>query len=664
MSGLRSRIHGGREPPDLVICDAWLADDVRVGEADPQLGDVDVLGRWPSALDADAVVRLAEVVGLAPCWSALVCTPPVAQKLAERARLQPLDVEIARHLPHLQHVCHRPRLHLRVEEERLPVSRARRVPVRAVADLVSHPGDWEHRSLRSIHPARVLSRQVEDEWDLYENRVAVRLVDHLLEYLARRLEELRRIKEILDGSRDYSEEMRATSYRRARRIAALWAETLESKPEGELGRTMKRLELAQRSLQHLLDAPLYRAIPRRRSVPTALKQTNILVNDAQYRKVAALWRAWVRHGRRRQETMQQRALRRLRQAQAWDQYVLHLVARTFADLGWVAHEESSRTWSLSRRGWRPVRVQVDDLGVVRLSSHRCLALVPLCADLSATDAAQLAACVRGMDGADTAVVLVHVGVRAPLPDLDRATGWGFGGQTALLGCSPWDIDSEERMARVVHGWLARAATPAYPRARQIPALPETPGWRWLHRSDPHMVATRAPDPREAAAARAWGVAAGRELQVAARWAKKARQASPVAPRRAVRAFADFVDAAVSELHGMDECPVCGGAGAVEVRLGTRPDAADTTWWARCEDCASEWGLRACGSCGGSYRALAAQVGLDRGAASAAADSAWPDRVLGRDVWAQPCRTAALGDAFRCTECGVCSEGGCRRCLRP
>jgi hypothetical protein len=185
------------------LCDAWLADGQRFGD--------ELVGLEPErarALARTSWRRMPSFVSRKPSATSrrgtrCATTPPVAQKLAERARPQPLDLEIARHLQHLQHVCHKPRLHLRVEEERLPVSRARRTPVRAVAELVSHPGDWEHRTLRSIQPSRVLARQIEDEWNLYENRVAVRLVDHLLAYLAKRLEEL--AKDQGDPrSRDYS----------------------------------------------------------------------------------------------------------------------------------------------------------------------------------------------------------------------------------------------------------------------------------------------------------------------------------------------------------------------------------------------------------------------------------------------------------------------------
>ncbi len=647
--------------PTPALCDAWLADGKRFGHDPVGMDPEQVLGRWPAELETDAFVRLAQAVGEDPTWDAHAQTPPVAQQLDERARPLPLDLAIMRHLQHLQHVCHRPRLHLRVEEERLPVSRARRVPVRAVAELVSHPGDWEHRTLRSIQPSRVLARQIEDEWNLYENRVAARLVDHLLGYLAKRLEELRKIQAMLDDSRNHSDEIRRTSFRRARRIAELWSNTLESKTEEELIRTTKRLELAQRDLQTLLNTPLYQRVPRRQTVAVSLKPTNILVNDPHYRKVAALWRCWVKFGHKRQETAQQRAARRQREAAAWDRFVLHLVVRGFACLGWSA-EPGGEGWTLTKEGWAPVRVATDSLGVVRVDGRSPLRLLPLCADLTGADPADVLPQVETLDGAAGEVVIAHVGGAVALVDADRASGWSFGGRAVLFPCSPWGIDSEERMARLLHGWLCRAAAPAYPVATTLRALPEWPGRRdWLRHDGDHLVAFRAPTDREASEARSWAATKARELETQAQREKAAKRAFSVAPREALAAFDRFVVHAADALVGLDRCPVCDEQGSVEPQPGKLADGSDATWWATCPSCDSQWGTRRCASCHARFRALAPQTGLDSTVPPAETPARdWPDKVFGRDLWAQPCATNA-DRQFRCPQCGRCPRSACSHC---
>ncbi len=648
--------------PASALCDAWLADGHRFGDAPMGLDPDRIIGRWPAALETDAIVRLAKVIGANRSWEALALTPPVSQQLADRARPLALDQEIVRLLPHLQRVCHQPRLHLRVEEERLPVARARRTPVRAVAELVSHPGDWEHRTLRSIQPSRVLARQIEDEWNLYENRVAVRLVDHLLAYLAKRLEELRKIKRILDASRDHSDEMRRTSFRRSRRLYELWSDTLEARTESELPETLRALERAQRHLQALLDAPLYPRIPRHQAVALALKPTNILVNDTHYRKVAALWRAWVKFGHKGQETTQERADRRAREAAAWDQFVLQLVVRGLTALGWDA-TLTEAGWQLTKPGWLLVRLARDAMGGITLGGAIPLRILPICANFSGADPAALTAQVERLDGRGEELVLAHVGDEAELPDADRAAGWSTNKRTVLFACSPWSIDAEERMTRLLHGYLARTATPAYPALRRLRGLPPGLGTGdWLRQTGDHLAVLRTPTTSELTAMRAWTTQEGQKWDRLAQQAKVARQPFDRAPMNALSEILPFIEEAASSLGGLNTCPVCETPGRIEPRLGQQPNGADATFWASCQACRSQWGTRRCTGCDTRYRAILPHTGLDDTMAIADTLPAahWPDKVFGRDLWAQPCATGRAGQ-LRCPGCGQCMAGGCKRC---
>lgn len=219
------------------------------------------------------------------------------------------------------------------------------------------------------------------------------------------------------------------------------------------------------------------------------------------------------------------------------------------------------------------------------------------------------------------------------------------------------------MARLLHSWLCRSAAPAYPFATTVRALPEWPGKRdWLHYNDDHLVALRAPTEREASDARTWAAMKARELDAQEQRATAAMQAPPVAPRKAVTVFQKFVDSAADALVGLDNCPVCGGQGEVEPRPGRQPNGSDATWWTICGACGSGWGTRPCAGCGKRFRALAPHLGeidLHQVAATTSAHD-WPDKVMGRDVWAKPCRTGTRLQ-FRCPECGSCTNGSCEVC---
>jgi hypothetical protein len=650
-----------RTPPQRYLCDAWVAGDLRFDHDTHRSEGCDVVGTWPSDLETDAARRLAETVGTSPTWTLLAAFPAVAQKLAERAKFQPMDREIERHLRHLQHVCYRPRLNLRIEEERLPVSRARRSPVRAVADLVSHPGDWERRTIRSIQPSRVLARQVEDEWNLYENRVAARLVDHLLAYLNRRLEELRKIREVLEGSRDHGDELRRTSHWRARRISQLWATTLDSRTEAELGTTIRRLEQFHGDLQALIGSVLYEKIPRKQSVPLILQPTNILLNDTHYRKVAALWRAWLMFGHKPQESAAQRLARRQLEATAWDRFVLHLLIRSFAGLGWHA-TGSLRSLTLSHPGFMPVQLEVQPSGCILLAASTKLALLPLCASLAKSDAQVLEQTVADYDHPDLETALIHVGSAPAMEDSDRATGWFFSGRTVLLGCSPWGIDSEERMTRLLNGWLSRAARSIWPVTQPVRALPPWPGNRdWISCEQNMLIAFRAPTVGEASEAKTWARKQLDEWEHAAVRAKAAKQSAPAAPREALHSFQTFLEQIPSRLDHLETCPVCKQTGTIQARPGQATDGSDATWWATCAACGSEWGTRPCTNCHLPFAALHTATGTHgKEEVAASTDSSWPDKWFGRDLWAKPCKQR-LGEHFRCPRCGSCGNHNCSSC---
>jgi len=647
--------------PNQYLCDAWTVDQQRVGDSLPGIGADAVIGRWPSEVDSDAFVRLYRVISDGWSWERLIETPPVAQKLGELARLSHLDREIINHLQHLQYVCQRPRLQLRVEEERTPVSRAKHIPVRAVADLVSNPAAWEHRTLQSIQPSRVLARFVEDQWDLYENRVAVRLVDRLLRYITDRLEYLHRIKKTLEEHRalKYGDELRRTSFRRAERISKLWSHTIDSKSEDDLSVSMQQLEAAHRDLQALLDSRLYKKISLRAEVPLSLKSTNILSNDAHYRKVAKLWRTWVKFGHRIQETHQQRVERRRVESEAWDKFVLHVIARSLSILGWVVVRRKNG-WEARREGWHSVTITDDKNGIIELRvAENILRIMPLCADLSLADSEAIAQEISKWDGPPNGTVLVHVGAPISLADQDRARAWSFDGRAVLFGCSPWSIDSEERMGRFLNGWLNRVAALPYPYAEKVPSLPAMPHWDWLQYVDPYLLALRPPGHAELREAENWGNQWAKDLALRAQQAKQAKQAFRIAPKEAISSFQRFIQTSVRRLVGLDQCPLCHTSVEIEPRLGRQANGLDATWWAVCTECGTEWGLKPCTKCGKRFRALQHKAILDDiGTALRLSDVDWPDRVWGLDLWAQPCRCSAAGQ-FKCPDCGSCTSGNCK-----
>ena len=225
-------------------------------------------------------------------WEELDQIAPTVPDLGKRIQLTAMEQAILRYLPYLEEAFARPKAYLKTETARVYVSQARRIPARAISYLAAHTEDWERPTLRSVRPKRVLAEVREDELDIYENRVAVRLVDRLLRVVQPRILELRKAQRILSDLLDYSTSA-GGSHWRAGRICSLWAESVSALQSEKRSRTtLEKLVSIRQRLRALLDSPLYRTISRRADVADELKLTNILATDPIYKHIAILWLAW------------------------------------------------------------------------------------------------------------------------------------------------------------------------------------------------------------------------------------------------------------------------------------------------------------------------------------------------------------------------------------
>jgi len=558
-------------------------------------------------------------------WTDWVCVSPLIPDIDRRIRIEPLEEELQRCLPHLEEVFRRPRTRLNLEVERTWVSRARRVPPDATEYLASHTEDWEYRTLRSVRPRRVLASYAEEDFDLYENRVAARLVDQMVAYLSRRIELLEKLRRLYQQVIDFSLQVRGTHWLE-RRLYGLWSDSIDAN-EGLNRTTRLRDELDQlrRRLQALQDTPVYRSLPTRTELGTSLRMTNILVNDQHYRFVARLWLERIR-----QSVERPRAAREVLDAhqtlcRSFEAFCVLLICRALRELGIDAEfDELPRPGSMIRavgaaKGLEPfsaVRIHWQHDGVVILeleSSRKAHFLEPLrivtlpstlAAPRSATsgpDLDVLDAQLKHLVGAKLSrepeprptwgkpapikvetrpvpPVILYLGtpderVRLPLELARRLNHLGSEPlehereEPRLLPVSPLALESLERVTRLVRWWLERQRFLAWPPSEQEPME----AWRY--------------------------------------------------------------------------CPQCSRQ-APESALQAR-DA--NTFVCLCVGCKTAWGTRLCKFCREKYPFI--ETVARSGATTRDVD--WIDRTFGRDVLASPCWRNEAAEDFVCPSCGRC-----------
>ena len=192
---------------------------------------------------------------------------------------------------HLHEISAHPRMSVRYDATVLPVSRARRLASGSVERLASRSEDWHRRTLGGVEPARVLAEVSEDEWAIYENIVFARLIDQAVRLISRHERQLARC---IDRQKKAIELNQAEDLHRLLRdkLCKLWGQAWDAKPQevdDPLQTRLNELRTLSHRLRQLRFGHLYKAIARSARVPVALRNTNVLMHDPNYREMRNLW---------------------------------------------------------------------------------------------------------------------------------------------------------------------------------------------------------------------------------------------------------------------------------------------------------------------------------------------------------------------------------------
>ena len=614
-------------------------------------------------------------------WAAV---PPVATDLMTQLRGIRADDSVAalerafdasRH--HLEALCQRPETRLRRDTVVMPVARSRRLAPDAISYLATHTEDWQKRTVWGVYPARLRSVRNETNTDLYENRAAVQLIDHLLAFLDWRTEKLDTASRFVEDLEKFAGQLRDRPWRSTRRLSALLGEvtdytelfvTLEDLIEQNVRR--------RRQLQRLLASALYqdRSISRHARLPAELRPTNLLTHHEDYRRLAVLWRAWARTNR---EAGLSDVVEPPRYCASFDQFVALLLARSLDALGYrpvTTHAPTAGGPDVRYTGpggsALAMRCAADGTYEIRQDGDRLVTFVPLPHALTANSKApELRALAGELDrrhrGERPPRVVVYPGTLAERDLLPsglrmRADTVGHdvpgGSATGLLGVTPTEIDSVERMARALRWAIVAPDAAAYPPRAPCPS--DLPAERltgcapWLTATRPGQVTlNRPPDATE------WG-------EFRAHVADWRDDHLPPARHRERQAAADAFERAVGDalavVRRLSLCPVCTAAADPrhDFRIG------DRTFHVTCPGCRNSWGIQSCRRCGTSY----AIVRLRRDPSGR--DAAPSSHERASELLAGPCQLAGETTVYICPGCGGCGaagsrdRAGCPRCAEP
>lgn len=655
----------------------------------------------PSEFDAGAIVALGRIlddlINHGAGLHAWLRTAPLVPGMSKRTEVLTFEHDIAEHLAALEAVCHRPRTYLQVEVERVPAARARRVPVKSLNYLAAHMEDWEQVTLCGVRPRRVLALVPDDEIDIYENRVAARLVDHLDAYLRHRIQEVKRLNRFFLEAADYGEDAAVGWHRRRHRIFSLWGLEADDAAVLKSTRTLRLLERLQRQVAGLKDSRLHRAVPKRTQLGTSLTQTNILANDPRYVRVARLWHLWARNGHARPRSSAQVYAEQQALCRGFTAFCVLLLVHALDQLHYTCNSgEALRPGSAllleSPQDACVLEWKTDDTLVLRtVAGPALLRIIPLPSMLKGLLAIRPQEIAALLGAAQPGTLILY-----PAAPLDAVNATALPGAARLhsigndlakeqvgigaLPVSPWSIASVERVARALRYALLAPQFLAYPPAfdaldgellafRTLPFV-ATDGKRWK--------LTRPPRRQEQAQLRLDTVLGDAQLEAE----RQRHELSRVMQERranldndrirgslneqktrldrlvkeaeahyaALTQFKESFERSVEKLLSLLLCPICG---QVEQEPYRGFQAHDGTFQCACAACETTWGSKTCIHCRTRFAFMWPKVALPP-LEERPSTAGWVDDLLGCDVLAVPCaRSPALEPSYICPACGDC-----------
>jgi hypothetical protein len=611
--------------------------------------------------------RLSTVAAPSRNWLA-ISPLMVHSDIEPKLRRTSLDDAIDDCLSSLEDVCHRPVGRLRSVHRLVPVGAARRIAPATITRLAGHSEDWNRLRPDTVEPKVVLTPFRDPYADFYENRVAVRLADNLWQEVNRRL---RAVSAIETGAANINEYVRQAAGRPHRMQGSLFqmiADTpFDQAWRDRVGARRAELAMVLDRIECLRGSRVLPGVDRHATIGTALRATNLFVNEHRYRRVRDLWHAWVAdHTGTDEEADGQARAREF--GEAFTAYTALLLLHALDHLGVTAGEAqlapdrtlrlsgmvTSLTWAPS--GTLDVRTDAGPLLLVRPFPHALTR-----EDRTAAGAAELRKLAAQKPEVPTLVVYPgSAAERAALPSPARLAYFsGFESMSpGAIGCgvlpvSPVELDSVLRLARNIRLAAERERTKSYPAPVSAAASQaDTLTADWLPRAERGLKIIRPPSPAELNSA----MTALGALRTRARG--QAHLRGELGP---LDRLESEVRAVANKTAAFTTCPACGQERPDPWRA-LHPRTDDGTYGCdECQNCGARWEIRRCKSCRDHYPVLRPAPAPDPGDL----DGDALDRILGSQLLAVPCWLRP--SACVCPSCGKCAEAaagndaGCGRC---
>lgn len=561
-------------------------------------------------------------------------SPPLIPQESLRFERVELERVLEQELGALEAVSTRPTKYLKHEEERIAVARCKRPSHRAARVLSARTDDWYEVTIAGPEPKRILAVRVDEQLDIYENRLAVALVINLESWLRQRISELQRRTGLFEQHRRFQSTSGGLGYWRSRRISSLWGEAFrEDASEEGLKLHLQFLRTQLRRVQRLKGTPLFRELRSVGSSRLQVQWTNLLRHDAVYRRVALLWDKWEAAKRGTLTDAAAEWQKGQRAAGAFATFSSLVVVRALEVLGYGPADDNAK-FSLTQGELQlngpagPLKLRIDHSSIYLQRSDSASSLrftaISACPG-AATHAGDWLNSLK-LSSSNGVIYMPSATLKADPMAQDRLLSLGNQGDAGpmFVPIAPWDLESVERVARAIRWFAWNESYGQYPPKIEVPSNWQPPnelkGWTRLNGTSLEVV--RAPD--QAADAEC----VKRRLDLNARELKqleeeialtkeekgggkrgdktrydKVRQLKYELDKKrteldrkivADKPVAERLKGAAVQLERLLSCPVC------QKKASSRDFQATGGFRCSCRNCTAIWELHECGACHEKY----------------------------------------------------------------
>jgi len=243
-----------------------------------------------------------EINGIVPCKENL--PSPIIRNVCDEIKLTEFEDHLYEQINHIKAAFDNPHSKLNRIEEKVNVSKAKRITPRSYQYMGAHTEDWQQYSIVSFRPEKVLTEELSQDYDIYENRLLVAFVQRTLAYLRGRLKSVEDAKEFIKEYRNslqtYQKGLSDESYWYAKpeRNLQLFGREYHDQnyvadntndDESKSDLTYRKLHRMMNECVIMLGKNLVQEVNQRTLESITYHDTNVLIGHPHYKYVKSLW---------------------------------------------------------------------------------------------------------------------------------------------------------------------------------------------------------------------------------------------------------------------------------------------------------------------------------------------------------------------------------------